>query len=281
MTIEEQKIVDLAFYDELEKNAQFLATAFKGLSKLVKPLGEMGLKSFGKLTNYFEGAAGAAAKKGGILPYLSKFKNPGFIVGKDGSVTKQVVGDAFSEANNGFLQKLTGDMAHRLTRYGEGLSGQTGLMGKAKQLGKNFSNLTKEEFANARYRVVDPTKKGFFGFGKQPEFFQNKGNTYMKGRGIFADKQVLNPNYKQGMEAIVKRSPGGAFLEKGMTPVGMGLTSLGMSTMMGKPGEGAKQGLKDFAAWSTPYGMTKMTFYELPKMVKDMIFKKNKQMEVA
>lgn len=139
----EKEIIKLAFYEELEKNAQVVAKILSGLSKVLSPASKF--KPIGKFTKFLDEGAAAATTGGlkGAGKIFSGYGTPNFIKGP-GGVVKSVGGKMHEGVNRGLFQREIGDFVNRLKAYGSGISNEKTMFGKAKRFGSNFLARTKQ-----------------------------------------------------------------------------------------------------------------------------------------
>lgn len=231
---DEEQIVKLAFYDELEKLgwAELAVKAFSALAKLAPKAGKLGGYAT-EMASAFKAGGGAGLKA--MAEYA-----PQFIKATDGSV--KMTGIAASAGNSGWLQRGLGEGAHSLLELNKGMGPNLGLGGGFKQLGKNVFNLTKKQIGNERFRTVAADSN---------KLITKDGETFLKGK-LFGDRKALG---KAGDQFIFKKRLPAQALGVAGTPVGFAGTGLAL-------GDKPKDAAGDFASWTfaRPYAEAKMGY---------------------
>ena len=277
--IEEQVIIQAAFFNELEKNASLATAFFKGVGYIGKALGKFGKGE--KLLNYandmgkavkateMASEAGTAVEGAGvantILEQGKNYASPVFTKTKAG-----ISASAPANMEHGFVQSHVQDATEWLHNLGKGVGEQETFGGAAKQFAKNFWGAEKQEYARGAYKAdlfkdLPDAKKTYDAAGNVTHIkrfgFKRKviGNVY----------DVDNPTKVIG--GITKKMLPTRLLNYSMTPTGMiGTGVAGAALTGGNPAEGAKEGFKDSLLWTPAtkgLGAAKFFGYDLPKML--------------
>jgi len=247
MTIEEQNIVKLAFYEELDKIAGLTEFAAKLLPKILPKVEKLVGKS-----EYLSGATKAFKNKEGFK-YLKSFAKPEIVKGSNGRFFK------IKDPKASFTKRVIGGTARELEFLSKGLSSKNSFFSNAQQLGKNLTDDISRQLVNARYKTLDAKNirkfykkdgKMFIEYKKDIKVPFTKKKFRIKGGA----REVLGVT-EEGKPIIKKRKLSQVGAVAG-TPVGMAA----ISTASGKPKEGAE----DFIKWKTPIGGLEMV-YDLAK----------------
>lgn len=243
---QENEIIKLAFFKELEKQAGWGSMATKVLPKVFRGLSKIAPEG-GKYSTFAtnaEKAFSSSFSEGSA--YLSKFKQPSFIKGEDGMWT-QAVRNAPAEDN--WLAKGIGRTMTELGGLGKGVGAETGIINKSKKVFDNIVQDTKRQISDSTKKVLTPDKYQGSPFNKKNIFGRTSKNQYLKTdwgrtRKIVGQDSAGNP--------IISKGLGGKVMGVSMTPAGFAATS----AAFGNP----KDGIAEYALWKTPLGEIKMNY---------------------
>jgi hypothetical protein len=255
--LQEEEIIKLAFYEELEKQANPIGAIVK---TLLPKLLSGGSKYFNPSTfKAYTSGAKAAFGKGGAegMKYLKSFANPE-VIRKGGEITTQKVSKKVAKEvakNTGTIQKIVGGAAREFEFLGKGMLTSPN---KFKTLGKNIIDDTKRSWTAARHKILPNekyvvNKQKMRATRKLPKFFEN--NTIAKKINDKLSRKVSG--FTADGKAITQK-------RKLMQAGALAFTPAGMLATGVATGD-SEEGVKDYALWKVPAVAGSKMLYDIVK----------------
>lgn len=208
------------------------------------------------LKNYYQGAEKAFSEGAGVgKDYLKNFARPEISKVNGKFVSKDLNAPGVTGDKAGIVQRTIGSTVRELEFLGKDLSSSKSFTDNAFQFGKNVVDDISRQLTNARYRTISSDTVGTKSKQVYNKITKNNKEYLIKNKGFSLGKREILGTTEKGDFIVKKRLPMQA-IALTATPIGMAA----LSTAGGEPKEGAKE----YFAWKTPIGPTKM-MYDLIK----------------